>query len=338
MLGIDRRALRVIWTLFLAALVLSIVYYIRATILLLAVSVFFAYMLSPIVGLVERFIRKRRGLALAVVYIAFVGLLVLLGFELIPRFASQAMSLVTRLPALVTSGTVANLPLPQWLKPLHDQILSALDNEAQSLQTSVVPFLQKAGTQILSGIGAILPIILVPIFAFFFLKDGRSILDSFLRLFENTQRRRTVKLILDDVHMVLRNYIRALALLAIASFACWFVFLSLMHYSYELLLAGIAGSLEFIPVIGPAAALLIIVVVTLVTGSGSVLWIIVFSVPVMAIVRVIYSNLRKSYLRANLARDAEVTSTPDYPPSTSSQTPAYTSLSPPPAHPIPPAA
>ena len=70
MLGIDRRALRVIWTLFLAALVLAIVYYIRSTILLLAISVFFAYMLSPIVGLVERFVRKRRGLALAVVYVA----------------------------------------------------------------------------------------------------------------------------------------------------------------------------------------------------------------------------------------------------------------------------
>ncbi len=140
---------------------------------------------------------------------------------------------------------------------------------------------------------------------------------------------------------------RALVLLAIASFCAWSIFLSVMKYPYELLLAGIAGILEFIPVIGPACALVIMLVVCLVTGSGGLLWIIIFwgcfrifqdyvlnpylmsagielhpllvlfgvlagdalagipgmffSVPVIAILRVIYNHLRTSYARKQLS-------------------------------------
>ena len=49
-----------------------------------------------------------------------------------------------------------------------------------------------------------------------------------------------------------------------------------MRYPYELLLAGVAGLLEFIPVFGPAAALVIMLIVCAVSGSGGLIWIVVF--------------------------------------------------------------
>jgi predicted PurR-regulated permease PerM len=49
-----------------------------------------------------------------------------------------------------------------------------------------------------------------------------------------------------------------------------------MQYPYELLLAGVSAVLEFIPVIGPAAALVVLLSVCLVTGSGGLLWIVIF--------------------------------------------------------------
>jgi len=110
---------------------------------------------------------------------------------------------------------------------------------------------------------------------------------------------------------------------------------------YELLLAGLAALLEFIPVIGPAFALVVILIVSLGTGSGAWLWILIFwgvyrvfqdyvlspylmkaglelhpllvlfgvlagdqiggvagmffSVPVIALLKVIYSNLKDAY-------------------------------------------
>ena len=347
MLGIDERALRIVWTIFLFALLLALVYYIRSTILVFAIAIFFAYMLSPIVALVERFIPKRRTLALALVYILLIGALTGVGFAVIPTIAEEATSLVTRLPSLLNTGSFAKFPLPAWLEPMRAQLMTALGKEATSLEASVVPFIQQTGTRILSGIGYLLPVILVPILAFFFLKDGRDIRTGLIGAVEEGHDRTTVELILDDVHLVLKNYIRALVLLALASFAAWSIFLSAMRYPYEVLLAGMAGMLEFIPVFGPAAALAIMLIVFAVTGSGGLLWILIFwgcyrvfqdyilnpylmsagvelhallvlfgvlagerlagipgmffSIPVIAILKVIYGHLRESYTRKQLS-------------------------------------
>ncbi len=277
MLGIDERALRIVWTIFLFALLLGLVYYIRDTILVFAAAIFFAYMLSPIVALIEKFIQKRRTLALALVYVMLIGALIGIGFAVIPTIAEEATGLVTRLPKLVASGSLGRFPLPHWLEPVRAEVMGTLGKEATNLQASVVPFIQQAGTRILSGLGYLLPVILIPILAFFFLKDARQIRTELIGAVEKGHDRTTLELILDDVHLVLKNYIRALVLLAIASFVAWILFLSVMGYPYELLLAGIAGILEFFPVIGPAAALAIMLIVFGVTGSGhGLLWIILF--------------------------------------------------------------
>lgn len=348
MFGIDERALRIAWTIFLFGLLLAIVYFIRDTLIIFAAAVFFAYMLSPIVEVVERLLPTRRTLALTVVYISLVGLLVFLGFELIPALTAEATNLLTRLPALVSGGALTRIHLPQWLDPFRAQVLEALNREATNLQSSAVPFLQKEGTQILSGIRYIAPFVLIPIFAFFFLKDGHEIRSAIVGSVDKGRDQRTVRLILDDIHEVLRNYIRALVLLAISSFVCFSIFLSVLRYPYELLLAGICAILEFLPVVGPAAALVILLAVCLITGSGGLLWILVFwgcfrifqdyilnpylmsagtelhpllvlfgvlagdslagipgmffSVPIIAILKVIYNHLRNSYARGQLSR------------------------------------
>ncbi len=276
MLEIDDRALRVVWTVFLFGLLLAVIYFIRDTILLFAIAIFFAYMLSPLLALVERVMPRRRNLALALVYVLLIGALVAIGFQVIPAIGEQATSFATRLPTLLSNAKLMNFPLPPWLEPSRAEIVAALNREAVRLGSSIGPFIQQTGTRLLSGLSYVLPIILVPILAFFFLKDGEDIRVNLIGAVESGHDRTTVELILDDVHEVLRSYIRALVVLALASFLAWLIFLSLMRYPYELLLAGIAGVLEFIPVFGPAAALVIMLVVCAVSGSGGLLWILIF--------------------------------------------------------------
>jgi predicted PurR-regulated permease PerM len=341
MLGIDERALRVIWTIFLFALLVAIVYYIRDTLLVFALAIFFAYMLWPIVGLIERFIPRRRNIALALVYASLTGILVLVGFELVPKIAEQASNLGNQLPSLLSRNRLANFPLPGWLDPFREQVVAALTREAASLEASVGPFIREQSTKIISGVGALLLVILIPILAFFFLKDGESIRVNLIGAVEPGRDQTLVQRVLDDVHVVLKSYIRALVLLALASFIAWVTFLSIMGYSYELLLAGTAGLLEFIPVIGPATALAVMLIVCGVTGSGGLFWVVVFwglyrlfadyvlnpylmsagveihpllvlfgvlageriagipgmffSIPAIAILRVLYTHLRKAY-------------------------------------------
>ncbi len=346
-MGMDDRALRVAWTVFLFALVLLIIYTIRDTLLVFAAAIFFAYMLLPVVSLIERFVQKRRTLALSVVYVLLIGAIVGIGFALIPAFADEATSLATRLPKMVAKGRLATIPLPHWLDPVRTQIIATFNREATNLGARVVPLIQEAGKRVLSGVSYILPMILIPILAFFFLKDGRDMRHALLGSVDDGHDRTTLELILDDVHGVLKNYIRALIILSIASFCAYAVFLSLMGYQYELLLAGLAGILEFIPVIGPIAALLTILIVCGITSAGGLIWIVLFwacyrvfqdyilnpylmssgvelhpllvlfgvlagekvggipgmffSVPVIAILRVIYGHLKGAYTRRPLS-------------------------------------
>lgn len=341
MFGLDYRALKIAWTVFLFCLLLETVYTIRPTLLVFAAAIFFAYMLSPIVLLIEKFLPQRRGIALAVVYVLFVGAMVGIGFALFPPLISQASSLVSRLPSLLSAGKLATIPLPSWLDPARAQIIATANREASNLAASVMPFLQQAGTKLLSGVGLILPVILIPILAFFFLKDGRDIARSLVGTMDEKQDRAVFRTILSDIHNVLRNYIRALVILALITFVVYSLFLKLVGVEYELLLAGMAALLEFIPVIGPAVALVVIAIVALVTGSGGLLWIVIFwgvyrlfqdyvvnpqlmkaglelhpllvlfgvlagdqiggvagmffSVPVIAILKVIYTNLKVAY-------------------------------------------
>ena len=276
MIGIDEKALRVTWTVFLFTFFLIVVYFIRETLLVFAGAIFFAYILSPIVGVIERFVSKQRTVALALVYVVFMGALVGLGFAIIPRLAQEATSLFTRLPGLVMNGGWSKIPLPSWATPVHDQIMDALKNWASGLEKHAVPFIQEAGAQIVSGVSSLVPMILVPILAFFFLKDARQIRTGMLNMVHGASRT-TLSLIFDDVHTMLQSYIRALVILAAASFLAWLIFLNILGEPYALLLSGIAGTLEFIPVIGPAAALVVILIVTSATGGiGSLIWIIVF--------------------------------------------------------------
>ena len=59
MLGIDPRVAKVTWTVFLIGLALFITYSIRSTILVIIFAIFFAYLLFPLVGFVERHTPRR---------------------------------------------------------------------------------------------------------------------------------------------------------------------------------------------------------------------------------------------------------------------------------------
>ena len=275
MLGIDARAMRACWTVFLFSAVLCLVFLIRETLLFFGLAIFLAYLLAPMVNLVERFLPQRRDLALAIVYVAILVILTLLGINLGSRIVDEATALAKTLPQMVANTKMPQLPLPAFLEPYRDKVYEAAQNEVQGLSSSAVPLLQKATGHILSGLGALLPIILVPILAFFFLKDGREISSTVLS-WAAGRRRGLMDDILLDIHNLLSKYIRALVILAAASATAWFIFLQILGTPYPVLLAGVCGLLEFIPAIGPAAGGLTVIAVALITRSGGLLWIVLF--------------------------------------------------------------
>jgi predicted PurR-regulated permease PerM len=278
-LGIDPKAARVAWTVFLVALLLATAYALRETLAVFVIALLFAYLLIPLVGFVERMTPHQVSprIALAIVYLALVGVIVSLAFTLGSRLADEANTLAMQLPALVKNPEwMQRIPLPSWLEPARAGIIQKVEDQLSSGGQQILPYIKGLGGQLVSGAKYALYLVLIPILAFFFLKDGATIRDEFVAALVEERRRPVVDNILEDINRLLGEYIRALVLLSVASFTANSVFLAFSGAPYAVLLAGVAALGEFIPVVGPAAGGLIIVLVTSLSGYSHVLLYLLF--------------------------------------------------------------
>lgn len=269
MLGIDARAAKATWTVFLVVLAVATAYAIRETLVVLAIALLFAYLLMPLVGLLERFTPRRISprFALAIVYLALLGAMIALAVTLGGRIIDEADTLAARLPDLLKNRDWINsIPLPYWLEPVRAKIVQTLQTELDNGGKEVMPYLKTLGGHIVAGARYLLYLILIPVLSFFFLKDGHTIRRHLVESLEEGRRRVMVDEIFEDINRLLGHYIRALVLLALSSFTGYTVFLGLTGAPYALLLAGLAALGEFLPVVGPAGAGAVTLLVTGLSG------------------------------------------------------------------------
>lgn len=277
MLGLDRRTLQIAWTLFLFALTLLIVYRVGRTIIIFAVALIFAHLLAPVVNFVERRFPPRvpRVASLLIVYVALLGAMTAVIVPLAERVSTEAATLAKKLPDALRSDPLATMPLPHALEPLRPDINNFVRQQLSSLGQRIGPLLTELGTRVVMGIGSVLGIVLIPILAFFFLKDGALMRDAIVDMVD-LRRRELVDNIFSDIHLLLAQYIRALVLLSLATFTFYSLFLGLTGMPFPLLLAAAAAVMEFIPAVGPLAGAILIIIVGATTGYGHLIVLVVF--------------------------------------------------------------
>ncbi len=278
MLGLDGRAARAAWTVFALALGLGVVYLIRRTLLVFVFAMLLAYMLGPLVDLVDRYAARRvsRNVSLAVVYLALLGVIAFGLFTVGSRIAEEAASLASRLPQyLKDAGAFTRLPLPEWAEPYRKPALDALRHRLEEGAGQIVPAIGRAGQIAIEVFGNVLFAILVPILSFIFLKDSREIRAGLLNQFAGAARA-TVDAVLADINVMLAQFMRALVLLSLFTFTVYSIWFAITGVPYALLLAGLAGVLEFIPVAGPLTAAIATLVVAGFAGYDGLIWLVVF--------------------------------------------------------------
>jgi predicted PurR-regulated permease PerM len=277
MLGIDQRIFKALWTLFVFALLLTGIYTIRLTVVIFALAIFFAQLLEPVIQLAGRAVPAKVS-RLAVLAFVYVAMLALIGASFVAigsRVAEQAAALAQKLPVVLQQDPVGNLWLPSWLEPARPRLAELLQDRIAELGQNVLPILARAGTEIVSGLGSVLSLVLVPILGFFFLKDGAKMRRGFVAMF-TPDTRTTADDTLEDLHHMLARYIRALVLLSVCTFISHLIALSALGIPYAVLLAGIAGALELIPVVGPLTGATVILLVAAFSGYHHLLWIVIF--------------------------------------------------------------
>ncbi len=268
MLGIDRKAAKYAWTVIVVILAVWMVFVVRKTLLVFVLALLFAYLLSPLVNLLDRLLpaSRTRTPALALAYVIVVGLVVLVGIQVGTRVVEQAGMLSKEFPTRVTNWVQTPSSSPA-LNVLKQRVLERVQAEIGSWSTMLLSSLPQAGAKFLSAASELIYLVIIPVLAFFFLKDGRVIREHLLELAEPGPRRALLDDLMADVHLLLAHYMRALVLLSLSTFIAYNVCFAFMSVRYGVLLAALACLLEFIPMIGPLTAGVTILIVAAVAGS-----------------------------------------------------------------------
>jgi predicted PurR-regulated permease PerM len=250
----ERRTADVLLTILFFAVVCAAVYSARRIILIFVLAVFFAYLINPVVKFLQRhslFFRNLRGPAVVEVYLALVILIAALGHEFAPGVARNTMKLVDEAPVLLdglsTGDIVAELGGKYgWSEQQEFRFRAFLARhreDVQGLVRSVDHYLSNAA-QVLGWL------LLIPVLAIFFLRDGDHIADLLIQMFFPPDRRPRIRAVANELHIMLTRYIRAQVLLCGLSFVFYAAALLLLGFPHAIALAVLGGLLEFIPAVG----------------------------------------------------------------------------------------
>ncbi len=273
---IDLRTARVLFTALLFALVLGFLYVAHNTLIAFLFAIFFAYLMEPAISRIEKWTHSR-GLAIAAVYLVLALVLAVFFFFVGPKIARQAQHFRKSLPGLlqkVGSGQIAQEIGQEhgWSEETRYRLQSFLISHRDTLSQLA----QRAGIRIAEVAQSAWLLVVVPILAAFFLRDGRQFGQTLLS-FANTQpQREFVQGVLGDLNQMLAHFIRAQLTLAAFSLVIYISVMSAIKVPYALVLGTAGGFLEFIPVVGPLVAALLIMGAALLLGYAHWLVLLIF--------------------------------------------------------------
>jgi predicted PurR-regulated permease PerM len=209
-----------------------------------------AYVLLPVVALLERRLSMPRTAAAAVVFLGLLAVIIGGSRLLIPLAVDQVRELQRTLPSLVANAqnTFAETADQVGLEQLDELIVSfaGAGDVTQMLARSAVPFVV--------GVGHFLLELLVFLIAtFFLLRDAPRLFQWFRRILPASQRNELIPLFA-QVNTLLGRYVRGQMFLIGVMWTVTFIGLSILQVPFALLLGLMTGVLEVIPIVGPITA------------------------------------------------------------------------------------
>ena len=281
-----RVVLRIVAILLAVAASLWIVYKLTTVLLLVVLSVFFAYLVAPLVDLAQRPIniggKDRsipRGLAIGIVYVVlFIGIGLAI-YLLVPQLSDQFPEFKQQATAYSKAFSGYADRLSQYLR-LHRMpggFTDAINKMALNLVERSGELISAAFERMLGWIIFIPWLVLIPILSFFFLKDADTFRRSALAMLPRGRLRWRGDEFFQDINSTLAAYIRAQLTACILIGVICSVGFALLGLPSPLVLGLMAGMLEFVPLVGPlVVALLAAALVLLQSGFGMAFVVLLF--------------------------------------------------------------
>lgn len=261
--------------LLIAGFVQSILSALTYLFFLIVLSIFFAYLIDPLVKLIRRPFKERaierlmpRPLAIVIAYLLVFFTLVITISIIAPRVGEQAKEFAANLPVLASSFQERATDLNRRFDSLRvpDEVQAEMNRKLTDLGSSITTSL---GNFVLISLTYLPWFLLIPILAFFFLKDVNLFRLTVLRMFPAGRWRYRAEVVIDEVNTTLAAYTRAQLISCVIIAVICTIGFYIIGLRYALLLGILAGIFEFVPLLGP---LTIGIVVTLTAAASDNPW------------------------------------------------------------------
>lgn len=212
-------------------------------------SVVIAYLLDGIVVHMQK-LKVPRLVAVIVVFVGFLGLLLISFLVLLPLLWRELISLFGNLPNMLIRGQQLILELvtrfPQFVT--QDQVNAFSSQLLTDAHNSAKTVLSVSWSSITGSITIVVYLVLVPLLVFFFLKDRHQLVQWVVGFLPH--KRGVLSQVSTEVNGQIGNYIRGKVVeILVVALATYFVFLY-FHLQYAVLLAALVGISVLIPYVG----------------------------------------------------------------------------------------
>ncbi len=237
----------------LLLLLLSILFSYFAILVPFIVGIGLAYILAPIVDLLEKR-RVPKTLAILICLLPVVAVVPMLAFFIISGLVHEMQGLIKIVPTIIQQVElyfrVAVDKLTELGMDIDPNIIaSTITNQLNNILTGLFSTISQVGRGIGSIILIIYNLVIIPLSAYLLLADRKRIMDWFRNLFSSTDRKQ-VDAFIKRLNFSLARFFRGQLILmtivgVIIGFALW-----ILGIRYYLLLGLIAGICNLIPNIG----------------------------------------------------------------------------------------
>lgn len=272
--------LRLVFLVAVAAGASLFLWRVRSLLVPFVLAAVLAYLLNPLVRLLERRDLSRSA-AILLLYAAGGVLVTLAVLALMPVLLAELDAIVQSLPeqrerlesfTLDMVNDLRRLPFPDFVNRLVETAVVRVEQQLGQVANTVLERLPGAFT-------ALFYVVLSPVLAYFILRDWHSIQRRIVEWFPSAWQEDILHLA-KQINGVLAGFIRGQLLISLIIGLVIAAGLSLLGVRYALIVGLIAGAFDVIPYFGPIVGAIPAIVLALLTSPATAFWAVVLLVAV----------------------------------------------------------
>jgi predicted PurR-regulated permease PerM len=228
------------------AVVLYLLYLVRSILGLVFISIFLAVAMGPAVDLYQHRARLPRGVAILFVYLTILGAIVGLGLLVVPPIVNGVNHFVGKVPTYV-QDLRKNQTVRKYDNKYH--VTEKLNKEAKKLPNRLGDAASALTSVTVGVFSAIFQLVTVLVLTFFFLLDGKRMVEWGLRQLpaERSERTRSV---MADVYQATSGYVVGNLIISVIAGTGTYIVLMILSVPFAVPLSVLMAFLDLIPLVG----------------------------------------------------------------------------------------